>query len=111
MSRGMYALSPADVASPIPVSVSSMATSMTPPRHPGRMSGAGYPGPRASAHRPVLGRLRGAADRPPAGRGPTGHGEGRRLGLDPRRRPGLQAAELDEPAVPDRRGDQGVAGG
>ena len=44
-------------------------------------------------------RLRRPAHRPPARGAAAAPGQGRRLGLDARRRPGLQAAELDEPAV------------
>ena len=45
------------------------------------------------------GRLRRSADRPPADGHPADPGQGRRLGLHPCRRPGVQAAELDEPAL------------
>ena len=53
----------------------------------------------ASADRPVPGRLRGTADGPPADGHPPDPGQGRRVRVDPRRRPGVQAAQLDEPAL------------
>ncbi len=46
----------------------------------------------------------GSADRPPAARHPAAHGQGGRLGARALRRPLLQAAELDEPAVHAGRG-------
>ena len=55
--------------------------------------------PGASGHRSVQRRLRRPAHRPPADRGPAGPGQGRRVGVGARRRPRVQAAELDEPAV------------
>ena len=64
---------------------------------------------RASRHRPVHGRLRRPSDRAPAQRAAAAAGQGRRLGQRPRRRPRLQAAELDEPAVLARRGSAGRA--
>src|SRR3712207_7146155 len=45
----------------------------------------------------LLGRLRGAADRPPAHGAAAAAGQGRRVGVRARRRPRLQAAELDDP--------------
>ena len=59
----------------------------------------GSVGARASGHRPLLRGLHRAAHRPPADGDPAAAGQGRRLGVDPRRRPRLQAAELDEPAL------------
>ena len=56
---------------------------------------------RAFGDCPVSGRLRGPADGPPADGKSVDLGQGGRVGLDPRRRPGLQAAELDESAVHD----------
>ena len=98
----MYAFSPAEVARPDPgerfehdPAWHRRATAAR--RHE---RAAGYPGPRASRHRALLGRLRRPAHRPPAAGHPAAHGQGGRLGVDPRRRPGVQAAELDEPAVP-----------
>ncbi|CAA9424597.1 MAG: Endonuclease NucS, partial [uncultured Pseudonocardia sp.] len=52
------------------------------------------PGPR-----PLLRRLHRTAHRPPAHGDPPAAGQGRRVGVHPRRRPRLQAAELDEPAL------------
>ena len=59
----------------------------------------GSVGVRASGHRPLLRGLHRAAHRSPADGHPPAAGQGRRLGVDPRRRPRLQAAELDEPAL------------
>ncbi|CAA9287103.1 MAG: Endonuclease NucS, partial [uncultured Friedmanniella sp.] len=53
----------------------------------------------ASRHRPLPGRLRRPADRPPADGHAAHPGQGGRLRLGARRRPRLQAPELDEPAV------------
>ena len=55
-------------------------------------------------------RLRGPADRAPADGAAAAAGEGGRVGLHPRRRPGVQAAELDEPAVHAARGARAVDG-
>ncbi len=78
------------------------ASSMAPARQCRSRSGGGlrYPRRGASGHREVLGRLRRPAHRPPAAGHPAADGQGRRLGVHPRRRPCLQAAELDEPALP-----------
>ena len=54
---------------------------------------------RAPRHRSLPGRLRRAADRPPADGATVVAGQGRRVGEHPCRRPRLQAAELDEPPV------------
>lgn len=58
-----------------------------------------YGRPRASDRCPLPGRLRGTVDRPPAPGHQADSGQGRRIGLDPCRRPRLQAVELDESAV------------
>src|SRR4051794_3940202 len=59
----------------------------------------GSVGARASGHRPLLRGLHRTAHRPPADGDEAAAGQGRRLGVHPRRRPRLQAAELDEPAL------------
>src|SRR5215813_12112182 len=58
----------------------------------------------ALAHCTVFGGLRRTTLRPPTARYQARHGEGGRLGINPCGRPRVQAAELDEPAVPHRGG-------
>ena len=69
----------------------------------------------ASRHRPVHRRLRRAPHRPSALGTPAAAVQGRRVGQRACRRPRLQAAELDEPALLDDRGARrrraGVGGG
>ena len=64
----------------------------------------------ASRDRPVFRRLRRPAYRPPAHGHPAAADQGRRLGLGARRRPGLQAAELDVSALPVDRGVDAASG-
>ena len=61
---------------------------------------------REVGRRSVPGRLRGAADRPPADGHPGADGQGRRVGAGPLRRRLLQAAQLDVAAVHGPRGHQ-----
>src|SRR5918995_3077237 len=58
---------------------------------------------RAVGDCPMPGRLHRAADRPPADGDATDLDQVRRVRFDPRRRPRLQTAELDEPSLHTRR--------
>ena len=85
------------------------------PRAPGPARDHPRPAPEAGSageagRRPLRGRLRGPAVRPPADGDPADHGEARRLRGDPRRRRRLQAAQLDGGAEPARRGRRRVDG-
>ena len=86
-------------------------SSMAPALHRGSPCRAPLPLPGAAGDCSVLSGLRRPALGAPAAGHPTTDDQGGRVGLDPRRRPGVQAAELDEPAVPAGGGARRLARG